>query len=209
MEERFTPMTAPDNLAVRVVHQNPLVRAGIVALIDQQSDLDVQAGRGAADEAVDVIVADYASALGLLAGAPARPGPDRRLPRIVVVTGRDRGHDLMRAINSGAHGYLLRDASPLELIDSIRQVARGGNRYLCRRAAAVFEGSARDATLTAREEDVLRLLVQGDCNKAIARSLDISTHTVKAHVSRICEKLHASSRAHAAVRAAQRGLVRH
>ncbi|SFM68672.1 response regulator transcription factor [Variovorax sp. OV329] len=197
----MTPFTP---LAIRVCHDNPLLRAGLVSLIGQAPDLDVRAGQDCGDEhPVDVIVAGYGCALDLLASAPASPCS----PPIVVVTRRDTERDVVHAINSGVHGYLLQDSGPLELISSIRHVARGGSRYLCRRAAPLLEGAHRPE-LTPREDEVLHLLANGECNKSIARKLDISSHTVKAHVSKICEKLHVHSRVQAAAVAAQRGLVR-
>jgi len=204
-------MTRPPQLTIRVCHEDLLVMAGLVALIGQEPDFDVHAGPGPADirhDVADVIVADYACALGLLAAAAAAAGAAGTGPRIVVMTRRDKEGEVLQAIHGGVHGYLLQDANPFELMDAIRHVARGGSRYLCKRAAMLFESSPPRTWLTAREEDVLRFLVKGDCNKGIARKLDISANTVKAHVSRICEKLHASSRAQVAVKATQRGLVR-
>lgn len=207
-------MTAPATLCIRVCHGDPLVMAGLVSLIAQEPGFDVQAGPGADKGIVDVIVADHACALNLLASASAfgLPGATAtcgfHVPRIVVVTRLDKEGDVMQAIDSGAHAYLRQDAPPAELMDAIRHVARGGALYLCRRTMALFRHGPPRAGLTAREEEVLHFLVRGDCNKGIARQLDISTHTVKAHVSRICEKLHASSRVQVAVKATRRGLLR-
>ncbi|WP_431510100.1 LuxR C-terminal-related transcriptional regulator [Variovorax sp. DAIF25] len=192
-------MTHASRLFIQVRHEDPLVLAGLVSLIGQQLDFEVRPDGTAAD----VIVADHACALALLAAAGGARGP-----RVVVMTRRDKEGEVMAAIRAGAHGYLLQDASPQELMDCIRHVARGGSRYLCRRTAGLLESGPPRTGLTAREEDVLRFLVKGDCNKGIARKLDISANTVKAHVSRICEKLHVSSRAQVAVKATQRGLVR-
>lgn len=202
-------MISSSNLTVRICHADPLVMAGLVALIGQEPDFNVQAGprTDTAAHAVDVVVADYACALGLLASADAG-AHDRPSPRIVVMTRRDKEGEVMQAVHGGVHGYVLQDASPCELMDAIRHVARGGARYLCKRSAILFGSSPPHTWLTAREEDVLRFLVMGDCNKGIARKLDISANTVKAHVSRICEKLHVRSRAQVAVEATQRGLVR-
>jgi DNA-binding CsgD family transcriptional regulator len=86
--------------------------------------------------------------------------------------------------------------------------ARGGPLYLCERTKTIFRHGAARAGFIAGEEDVLRFLVKGDCNKGIARKLNISANTVKAHVSRLCEKLHVASRVQVAVKATQRGLVR-
>lgn len=135
----------------------------------------------------------------------AGPGADEG---IVDVTRLDKEGEVMQAIDSRAHACLRQDAPPAELMDAIRHVARGGALYLCQRTAALFQAGPAAAVLTAREDDVLSFLARGDCNKGIARQLDISTSTAKAHVSRICEKLHASSRVQVAVNATRRGLLR-
>lgn len=205
-------MTRAANLCIRVCHGDPLAMAGLVSLIGQEPGFDVQAGQGPDEGIVDVIVADHACAMSLLASASAFDASIAssgfQVPRIIVVTRRDKEGEVMQAIGSGAHGYLLQDTSPAELMDAIRHVARGGPLYLCRRTMTLFGRGSPCEGFTAREEDVLRFLVKGDCNKGIARKLDISASTVKAHVSRICEKLHVSSRAQVAVKVMQRGLVR-
>jgi two-component system nitrate/nitrite response regulator NarL len=191
---------------------------GLVALIGQEPGFHVQAENGPDEGIVNVIVADHACALSLLASASAsasasaldQPGAAGgfRVPRVIVVTRRDKEGELMQAIASGAHGYVRQEANPAELMDAIRHVAKGGSLYLCKRTKTLFRHGRPGAGFTAREEDVLRFLVKGDCNKGIARKLNISANTVKAHVSRICEKLHVGSRAQVAVKATQRGLVR-
>lgn len=198
------------DLSVRVRHGDPLVLAGLVALIDLEPGLHVQAGSTSDEGAVDVVVADHACALSLLAGAsdPSGAAGGLRAPRVIVVTRRDKEGQVMQAIASGACGYVRQDADPVELMEAIRQVARGGPLYLCKRTKTLFRHDAPRTGFTAREEDVLRFLVKGDCNKGIARKLDISAATVEAHVSRICEKLDVGSRVQVAVKAIQRGLVR-
>lgn len=200
--------------SVRVSHGDPLVMAGLVALIDQEPGLHVPAGGRPDEGVVDVVVADHACALSLLASASASASDPTGVagglhaPRVIVVTQRDKEGQVMQALASGARGYLRQDADPAELMQAIRQVARGGPLYLCKRTKTLFRHGVPRTGFTAREEDVLRFLVNGDCNKRIARKLDISATTVKAHVSRICEKLHVGSRVQVAVKATQRGLVR-
>ncbi|BEP43821.1 LuxR C-terminal-related transcriptional regulator [Variovorax sp. V15] len=207
-------MTQNSIISVLVRHADPLVMAGLVALLDREPDFDVQAASDIYRGCADVIVTDYGSAMGLLAASPeAGNGADASLrnlprPRVVVMTRQDKEGEIAQAMHSGVRGYLLQSADPLELVDAIRHVARGGSHYLCNRAAALFDSCPPRTWLTAREEDVLRFLVKGDCNKGIARKLDISANTVKAHVARICEKLHVRSRAQVAIQATQRGLVR-
>ncbi|MET3383228.1 response regulator transcription factor [Variovorax paradoxus] len=198
------------DLSVRVCHGDPLVMAGLVALIDQEPGLHVPAGSRPDEGVVDVVVADHACALSLLASAsdPTGVAGGLRAPRVIVVTRRDKEGQVMQAIASRAHGYVHQDADPTELMEAIRQAARGGPLYLCKRTKTLFRHGAPRTGFTAREEDVLRFLVNGDCNKRIARKLDIPATTVKAHVSRICEKLHVGSRVQVAVKATQRGLVR-
>ncbi|MDM0033460.1 response regulator transcription factor [Variovorax sp. J22P271] len=184
--------------------------AGLVSLIGQEPRFEVRAGQQADEGVVDVIVADYECGLSLLASTLELHdgGPGLPVPRIIVVTHRDKEVELARAIDSGAHGFLRQETNPAELMDAIRHVAGGGSVYLCGRTRTLFNRGTPRTDLTAREEDVLRFLVKGDGNKGIARKLDISTHTVKTHVSKICEKLQVSSRVQVAVKATQRGLVR-
>ena len=203
-------MTGAIDLYVRVCHGDPLVMAGLVALIGQEAGFHVQAGNAPDQGIVDVVVADHASALSLLASALDQPGVagGSRVTRVIVVARRDKEGEVMQAIASGAHGYVCQEAKPVELMDAIRHVARGGSLYLCKHTKTLFRHGTPGTGFTAREEDVLRFLVKGDCNKGIARKLNISANTVKAHVSRICEKLHVGSRVQVAVKVTQRGLVR-
>jgi DNA-binding NarL/FixJ family response regulator len=158
-------MTAtPARLLVRVCHGDPLAVAGLAALIGREADFDVQAARAADGGIVDVIVADHPCALSLLASAaafdPSTPSGGFRVPRIVVVTSCDKEADILDAIESGAHGYLLEDASSGELMEAIRHVARGGALYLCKRTAMLLWHSALQMNLTTREADALRSLVK-------------------------------------------------
>jgi two-component system nitrate/nitrite response regulator NarL len=205
-------MTGSVELCVRVCHGDPLAMAGLIALIGQEPGFHVQAADAPDGDIVDVVVADHACALSLLASASALSEPGVacgfRVPRVIVMTRRDKEGEVIQAIASGAHAYLLQDADPAELMDAVRYVARGGYLYLCRRTKTLLRHDAPSTGFTAREEDVLRFLVKGDCNKGIARKLDISVNTVKAHVSSICGKLHVASRVQAAIEVTQRGLVR-
>ncbi|WP_326540381.1 response regulator transcription factor [Pseudorhodoferax sp.] len=203
-------MTSPSRtISVRICHEDPLLAAGLRALIDQAPGLAADQGQVDSGYPMDVVVADYASGLALLGGAGPAGVPAARPPatRTIVVTRRAREAEVLRMLQLGAHGYLLQSSDPRELIDAIRHVAHGGARYLCRSATALVSNSPPSTRLTTREEDVLRLLVRGDCNKGIARQLAISANTVKAHVSAICFKLHASTRAQVAIKATDRGLV--
>jgi two-component system nitrate/nitrite response regulator NarL len=201
-------MTASVAIVVQICHDDPILAAGLGTLIGREPDLAVEAALAADDDRIDVIVTNYARALELLEARRARQcaGQAPR-PRIVVLTRRDREGEVLHALNRGAHGYLLQDARPEELIDAIRYVARVGTRYLCRRSSSLLAANPAAARFTSREQEVLRLLVRGERNKGIARQLEISANTVKAHVASICEKLQVTSRTQVAVVATNRGLI--
>ena len=196
-------MHAWRTISVRICHDQPLLAAGLLALIEQAPGIEARAYQPDGDRDVDVIVADQTNGLALLESRAAM----HLWPKIIVVTRRAREGEVLHVLESGARGCVLQSSDAQELIDAIRHIARGGARYLCRNATALVANGAPAARLTARESDVLRLLVQGDCNKGIARQLDISTHTVKAHVSTLCNKLQAMSRTQVAMKATGRGLV--
>ena len=139
-------------ITVRICHSDPLVMAGLAALLGREPDFDVfQAASDVRPINTDVVVADYGCAMALLAAAPtmsasseANRDPDasqgnHARPRIVVMTRRDKEGEIAQAIHRGVRGYLLQSADPLELVDAVRHVARGGSHYLCKRAADRFE----------------------------------------------------------------------
>jgi DNA-binding NarL/FixJ family response regulator len=140
---------------------------------------------------------------------------------VVVLTVSADGEDVLRALAAGACGYLLKDTRTDELAGCIRRAA-GGQTVLSREVAQALtaralehareDGAAAQASsdlpaLTARETDVLRLVVDGADNAAIGRALSISPHTVKQYMTNIFEKLEVSSRVQAAVYAVRAGLA--
>jgi DNA-binding NarL/FixJ family response regulator len=127
----------------------------------------------------------------------------------LVLTTYDSDDDIARALAAGAKGYLLKDASADELVQAIRQVMQGYAALEPRVAARVLARlhDHPDDELSAREIDVLQLMVRGDSNRAIAVTLHVSENTVKTHVSHIFAKLQVQSRAEAVSVALQRGLV--
>jgi len=136
--------------------------------------------------------------------------------RTIVLTGADDDELLARSIQSGAMGFLLKDAASHQLIDAIRSVAEGKCWLPPDLTEKLFRGmskkpqgqdSARLSLLTARELEVLKLLGEAKTNAEIADTLFISEHTVKVHVSRILEKLGISARAEAVRFAIRTGLV--
>ncbi|WP_399678642.1 response regulator transcription factor [Xenophilus sp.] len=192
-------MTPHARLRIAVRHDEDIVAAGLAGLIARQADFEL-----VEHDDAQVAVADVRSALRLLAEMSCQERAGRM--RVIAIARAAREAEIARAIDAGVSGYLLHDATPDELAAAIRHAARGGAPHLSRGAMATVHGSL-PVHLTPREADVLQFVVQGECNKAIARRLAISASTVKAHVANISGKLHAGSRTQVAVAATRRGLV--
>ncbi len=207
------PATSP--IRVLVVDDHPVVREGLVALLRRQGDMEVVAEGADGEAAVelyrrfepDVAILDLRlpKATGVEATAEIR----RQFPeaRIVVLTTFDGDEDIYRALKAGARAYLLKDTSREELLSTVRAVAAGLRRI----PPAVAERLAQRveaAELTAREREVLALIVAGKGNKQIGAALGITEGTVKTHVNALLAKLGAADRTEAAVMAIRRGIVR-
>jgi DNA-binding NarL/FixJ family response regulator len=197
-------------MTVLVMHSDPLLCAGLVAVLCQKSNLQVVVDgpdrTAPGGIPIDVIVADYDGAMQLVDTDVRRRCGALADARILTLTGNDRETDVRRAIEAGVHGYLLLDCSLNELVESVRTVGQGV-RYLCLAVARRMADSVAGEALTMRENEVLRLVATGQPNKAIARELGIGLGTVKAHVSTIMTKLGAKSRTQATSVAVARGLV--
>lgn len=133
--------------------------------------------------------------------------------KVLILSSFDEREKVYRAICNGAAGYLLKTADPDELLHGIREVIRGSSALSSPIAKMILEGFSRYGPveqveqLTSREEDVLRLLVQGLIKKEIADQLEISQHTVDMHVRSIYRKLHVRSQTEAVSKALRQGLV--
>jgi DNA-binding NarL/FixJ family response regulator len=204
-------------ISVLIVEDHPIVREGVTAVLQRESDIDVV---GAADTIAD----------GLRLAATLRPDVillDLKLPdadasdgvarfaresrNIVVFTAYDADEDVFRAIRGGARGYLLKGSPAAEIAQAIRQV-HAGESYLSPRIAAklvrgVTQPRRRTSLLSPREHGVLRLVAAGQSNRQIAQALSISERTVKFHVTALFNKLGADNRAQAVAIGAERGLL--
>ena len=132
---------------------------------------------------------------------------------IVVLTVFEDDESLYGALGAGASGYLLKDATPSDLADSLLQVHRGGapmSPSIARRVLLEFRRPPPipDLALTAREREVLELLTSGASYPLIAKALSISTNTVQTHIRAIYPKLEVSTKAEATAEAYRRGIVR-
>jgi DNA-binding NarL/FixJ family response regulator len=195
---------------VLVKHGEPLLALGMAVALRQQPDLDVRMDPVETSNSrhadVDVILTDYRDGLHLAAEQRGSMAAALRHPKILVVTSNEREQEVRMAMEHGVHGYLLLSSPVDELVAGVRTLL-AGSRYICIPVARRMADSLVRERLTARESDVLQLLVRGLCNKSIANRLGIAIGTVKYHVKAIMGKLEASSRTHAASIAAERGLV--
>ncbi|MCC7165761.1 MAG: response regulator transcription factor [Anaerolineae bacterium] len=200
-----------------VVDDHPIVRHGLVSMLHYEPDMQIvgQAGDGA--QAVRVILEQNPDVVLLDLRLPELSGIDvmkhvraqQTSTRFLVLTTYDADEYIMPALSAGAQGYLLKDASPAELTRAIRSLASGGSPLEPAVAARLLTSMHDDKEdeLSAREMDVLKLLVEGASNKIIASQLNLSENTVKSHLSHIFSKLRVSSRAEAVAVALQRGIV--
>jgi DNA-binding NarL/FixJ family response regulator len=210
-------------IRVVVIDDHPIVRQGLVGVLEDEADLEVVGEYGSAREGLghmgrvqpDVVLLDLE--MPDLDGIDALPALIAAKPdlAVLVFTAYDTEERVLgalrAALRAGAKGYLLKGASAEEIGRAVRLVAAGGS-YLEPRVAtqviAQVQAPRRDALrLSEREREVLRLVADGMATKQVARSLGITERTVKFHVNSIFHKLGADSRAQAVALAVQRGLL--
>jgi DNA-binding NarL/FixJ family response regulator len=196
------------------VDDHALLREGIAALVNAESDMKLVAEACNGQDAIekfrlhrpDVTLMDLQ--MPALNGIEAIIGIRSEFPnaRIIVLTTYAGDVQVVRALKAGARGYLLKGNVRRELLDTIRAVHAGQKRIPPEVAAELAEHAAQDA-LTPREMDVLRLIATGNANKAIAGELSIAEDTVKSHVTNILAKLGANDRTHAVTIGLKRGII--
>ncbi len=209
-------------ISILLADDHPVVRAGLREMLAAEADMRVIGEAGSGAEAVtldgrlrpDVVLMDLrmpdgdgAEAIGKITAA--RPGA-----RIIVLTTYDTDADILRAVESGAAGYLLKDAPRGDLVQAIRAAARGetvlapavAGRLVSRVRGPRAEPPPGPA-LSARETEVLALAARGLTNVQIGRELYVSEATVKTHLARACGKLGVTGRTAAVSRAMQTGAL--
>lgn len=203
-------------MRILIADDHELTRAGLRAVIERESDLEVVAeaetGEAAVDRCaagdVDVAILDIRFGPGMTGLEAARLILQRAGTRVLLLTLHDTAEYVRSALTAGVTGYVLKDAGREELLHAIRTVGEGRTALpsdLLRLAVAPAVGpSDRDlARLTPREREVLALVREGLTNKAIARALGIGPGTVKVHVEKVIAKLGVTDRTQAAVFAAR------
>jgi len=205
-----------DQATIRVilVDDHPVVRFGLAAIIGLQPDMLVVAEADSGEEAcsicarhpADVVLMDLR--LPGLSGLEAIRAIRKERPklRFIVLTTYDGDEDIHRALEAGAQAYILKGMSHNELVNAIRTV-HSGLKYIPASVSKSLAERPPHSELSARELEVLELIVKGHSNREIGEALGISEATVKWHVNIILSRLNVSDRTQAAVAALQRGIV--
>ncbi|OLF09314.1 DNA-binding response regulator [Actinophytocola xinjiangensis] len=205
-------------IRIMLVDDHPVVREGLRGMLESEPDLTVVGEAGSGEEAValaravtsDVILMDLRMPGLDGVGATARILAESDRARVVVLTTYETDADILRAVEAGAAGYLLKDASRAELAGAVRAAARGETVLAPSVAGRLVHQVRRPAqqTLSAREVEVLALVARGLTNADIGRTLHISEATVKTHLLRTFGKLGVSDRTAAVTTAMAQGLLR-
>ena len=204
----------PRRIRILAADDHPMLRDGLVAIIETQTDMKVVAQASSGADAIaayrehrpDVTLMDLQ--MPDTGGIEAIQSIRSEFPtaRIVVLTTYASDAKAVRALKAGAVGYLLKSSVRKELIDTIRAVDAGHRRIPAEIANEIALHSG-DEALSEREMSVLRLVAEGQANKQIAWRLSISEDTVKAHMKNIFVKLDVADRTHAVTIAVRRGII--
>jgi DNA-binding NarL/FixJ family response regulator len=202
-------------IRVVVVDDHPVVRAGLRGMLAAHPDIEIAGEASSAGEAVAAVLDHEPDVVLMDLRMPGTDGVQAtrlvlaRQPqcRVVVLTTYDNDADILHAVEAGASGYLLKDASPDELAQAIRAAAAGGSVLAPSVAAKLVSRLRAPPVLSPREVEVLRLVSTGHTNAEIGRALFISEATVKTHLLRAFGKLSVSDRTAAVTAALALGIL--
>ena len=205
MSEKIRILVAEDHLVARV---------GVTTIVNMQDDMTVVAEASNGNQAVEMFRQHLPDVTLLDLRMPGMGGVEAAITirgefpgaRMVALTTYGGDEDIRRALAAGVQAYLTKDVLHDELLKAIRAVY-GGQTYLPPAVAASLAAQLPRPELSAREVQVLGLIVRGMANKQIAFSLSIAEHTVKNHVKNILSKLGVQDRTQAATAAIQRGII--
>jgi two-component system, NarL family, response regulator len=208
-------MTSVSPIRILVVEDHAVVRDGLVAILNREADISVVAEAEDGQQAVELYKLHQPDLTLMDLRMPNLDGveaiaqirADYPQAKIIVLTTYDTDEDIYRGLQAGARGYLLKDTTSEELLQSIHTVHRG-QRYVPSNIALKLSDRLGATALTQREQQVIQLLVNGKGNADIMSTLNISEGTVKFHINNILNKLNVSDRTQAVIVALKRGLAR-
>ncbi len=201
-------------IRILIANDHPIVRDGLVGVIEEQADMVVVGQAATGTEALtlyrkhrpDITLMDLR--MPEMNGAEAITAIRREAPaaRAIILTTYDADEDIFRGLQAGAEAYLLKDVGREVLLETI-QAVHLGQTPVSPEVGAKLAGRIVYGQLSEREDAVLRLMVQGMSNREIAASLFITESTVKFHVTHVLGKLNAEDRTQAVITALKRGLA--
>jgi two-component system NarL family response regulator len=201
-------------IRILIAEDHLIARVGVTTIVNMQPDMTVVAEAANGQQAVelfrkhlpDVTLLDLR--MPVMSGVEAAVAIRREHPeaRLIALTTYGGDEDIRRALQAGVQAYLTKDVLHDELLKAIRAV-HAGETFLPPSVAATLAAQVPGPVLSAREIEVLSLIVGGLANKQIAYKLNIAEHTVKNHVKNILAKLGVADRTQAATAAIQRGII--
>lgn len=207
-------------IRVLLVDDHPVVRQGIRGLLESAVDIEVVGEASNGEEALRLVEVTSPDVLLLdmelpdIEGTQVAQNIEQHYPQVklLALSAHDDAVYVKELLKLGASGYLMKEEAPEMITEAVRGVARGERGWVSRSIAArmaswVEAGASGGEKLTPREQEVLRLVVDGLTNQAIAARLEISEKTVEKYLSAIFGKLNVASRVEAAVHAVREGLV--
>jgi DNA-binding NarL/FixJ family response regulator len=203
-----------DPIRILVAEDHLVARVGVTAIVNMQPDMTVVAEAANGQQAVDLYrrhlpdVALLDLRMPVMGGTEAAAAIRAEFPqaKMIALTTYGGDEDIRRALAAGMQAYITKDVLHDELLNAIRAV-NDGRRYLPPSVAAALAAQVPRPDLSARELQVLELIVRGLANKQIGYTLTIAEHTVKNHVKNILSKLGVQDRTQAATAAIQRGII--
>ena len=230
MTQQVAPKQLERDIRVVIVEDYKLTRVGLKFALNEIENINVIAEAPNAETGLEIIKREQPDVVLMDLGLPGINGLEATIKvkelspntKVIILTSHDREEEVVASLGSGASGYCLKDIDPNTLSNVIKNVARGAcwiDPDVAHLALKMFprpenteimhtgHGYDAKAKLTERENEVLKLLVQGKSNTQIAQELIVSVHTAKAHVCSILQKLCVDDRVQAAVKAIKEGIV--
>ncbi|MEU9013630.1 response regulator transcription factor [Streptomyces sp. NPDC048479] len=209
-------MSADKTIGVMLVDDHPVVREGLSSMLQSADGVSVVGQAGSGEEAItmvarlapDIVLLDLQ--MGGMDGVETTGHLLRAAPatKVVIVTTYESDTDILRAVEAGAAGYLLKGSSRDDLVQAVKAAARGETVLTPSLAPKLFRARVVEPpALSDREREVLQLVSLGLTNADIGRRLFISEATVKTHLLRSFKKLSVSDRTAAVITALERGLL--
>jgi DNA-binding NarL/FixJ family response regulator len=214
--------TSIDTISLWIVEDDEFFRTTICSLLSETSGFECKGSFSSVEEALGALKDEYAPEVVLMdIGLPGMSGIEgvKRIKAIspatdiIILTIKEGDQEVFDAICAGANGYLLKNSTPEEIIDAVKEVVGGGapmNAQIARKVLTMFTKFSvpeADYGLTTREKEILKLLIDGLTKKQIADRLFLAYYTIDTHMKNIYEKMQVHSRSEAVAKALKERLL--